>query len=103
MVAKPLPNTVLTLPVKCFTFLLLGGTVFLLLFALTRDIDIAIAACIYIIIAVVVNIIVLLLQVASSFTYKEHQIVILWHTALLLLNIPVAILYAYVVFYVILS
>ena len=57
-----------------------------------------VAGLFYTVIAFVLNALLFLALIICSFVYRQYQITILKYTAILLVNIPIAILYIYLFF-----
>jgi len=74
------------------------GTILFLLYLIERNDEIIICGFLYVVAAVVINLAILLAMVALSFIHREHQRSILLHTLVLLLNIPVAVVYLFILF-----
>ncbi len=86
-----------TMPIQSFKICFIIGTLLLAFFALTENISIAIIGFIFLVIAVVCNLILFCIQIINSFVYRKYQKQILLHTAVMLINIPIAVLYFYIV------
>ena len=52
----------------------------------------------YVLIAIIINLIVLVIMVTLSFIYRNHQTEILKYASILLINIPIVILYLFLIF-----
>lgn len=89
---------ILQLPKWIFGISFTIGTLLFLLFCVFKNIEIALCGLIYLITATITNLMVLLIQIAFSFVYKKHQLIILKNTSILLLNIPISFLYYYIFF-----
>jgi hypothetical protein len=87
----------LKLPVQSFLVFFGTGTSLLLLFILTEFLWILLFGYIFVAVAVVCNLILFCIQVLNSFIFKKYQAKILLHTAVILINVPVALLYFYIV------
>ena len=71
------------------------GTIILLLHLAMREEAITVMGFFYILIATLINGIALVVFVTLSYVYRQYQKEILLRASLLLLNIPIAIGYAY--------
>ena len=78
----------------------IGTFLFLLQFVVASSVkdNIWIIGLFYIIIAFIINLVVLLAMIIMSFVRKEQQKEILINTSIQLINIPIAILYLYILF-----
>ncbi len=85
------------LPRLVFAVSLAAGSLLLLAFLLTRDPGLIGVGIGYIVIASFVNTGVLAGMVACAFRHRKHLADILWHTPILLLNIPIAYVYTMIV------
>jgi hypothetical protein len=85
----------LQVPVWIFGCSLGIGTIILLLHLTMREEIITVLGFFYILVATLINGIALVVFVTLSYVYRQHQQEILLRASILLLNIPIAIGYAY--------
>jgi hypothetical protein len=98
MEANKTIKAILQAPVWTFGISFTLGTILLLLHMIGQDEGLLVIGLLYVVAAFVVNLIVLLVLVALSFIHRAYQNVILQNAALILLNIPIAIVYIIIVF-----
>ncbi len=90
---------ILQIPVVATVISFVIGSVFFGLYITGNESEnIFVFGFFYVIIAVIINLVILLILIALSFIHKEHQNIILLRTSLLLINIPVAVLYMFLMF-----
>lgn len=88
-------HTPIVLTIISFTI----GTVFLGLHLVdTTSLSIVIIGFYYVLLAIVVNLLFLLALIVLSFIYRKHQKEILMRTAWILINIPIVIIYMFIIF-----
>lgn len=86
------------MPVYLFLISLAIGTLLLLLHFAIPQVNFLVAGFIYLLIAAAVNIIMFGCLVIYSFVYWKYKWAILLHACLLLVNIPIAVVYIYIIF-----
>lgn len=90
-------NSLLQVPVITALISFIIGTIFFGLFIAGNE-EMLIYGFFYVVIAAIINFVILLLLIAVSFANKKYQTIILLRTSLMLVNIPVAVLYLYLIF-----
>lgn len=89
---------ILQIPLWTFSISFGLGTYILLLFLTDKDnSDTIIMGFFYVFAATVINFGLLLFSIVSAIVHKEYRKQILKRTAVMLINIPIAILYFYIV------
>jgi hypothetical protein len=90
---------ILNAPIWIFGISFAIGTALMLLYLLDKTFDSILLFCfVYVLLAFLANMIAFGILVGLSFVHRQYQKQILQHTAILFLNIPVAIGYIYLVF-----
>ncbi|AWH86466.1 hypothetical protein HYN59_15715 [Flavobacterium album] len=85
------------IPKRVFLTSLIIGTLLLIAFLITKDPGlIGIGIC-YVAIAFVANTGTLISMIVYALRHRKHLSLILWHTPILLLNIPIAWMYMIIV------
>jgi len=98
---KELPlkvQVMLKVPYYAFGVSLGLGTLLLLIHLSGKEFELLVLGFFYVCTAVIINLIIVMVLVGLSIVYKEYQRAILLNTSIMLLNIPIAIGYIYLVF-----
>lgn len=77
------------------------GTLLLLLYIVSSEEnqeDLLYIGLVYLLAAFIINVVVMLIMIALSFIHKNRQREILINTSVQLLNIPVAVIYFFIIF-----
>lgn len=93
----------LKIPVYLLALFFGLGTLLLLLFLVTHEMNIAVAGYVYLIASVILNLLALIVLIFYSFSYREYQKILLARAALLLINIPIAAIYTVIAINLILN
>lgn len=84
-------------PKWSFLISLVVGSILLVLFLLTKEPGLIVIGIYYLLLAIIANLIVLVRMVHFALRYKTYMSFILRHTAILLLNLPIALAYYLIV------
>jgi hypothetical protein len=84
------------MPVQVFKQFLIAGTIGMLLM-LTKSIIALVVCMFFILFALAVNVVITLIMLFCFFIYKKYQKQILINIIVLWLNLPIAILYSYLI------
>lgn len=88
---------ILKIPFWTASISFLFGTIIMLLYLINEDDKLVVLGFLYVAVASVINLAILLAMVALSFIHREHQKAILENTATILINIPIAIIYFFII------
>jgi hypothetical protein len=94
------PQTVLQLidlPRWVFGITFFLGTFLLLMYLVSNNDEFITAGIIYVITALATNILFVLIMIVYAAIYKQYAAKLLINTSLILLNIPVAVFYSYII------
>lgn len=92
-------QAVLQIPFWTFLISFTGGTVLFLLQLVNINNDgIVFIGFYYVLAAFAINVVVLIAMLICAIQYKQYSNLILRHTSLILLNIPIAVLYIFLLF-----
>lgn len=101
MEKKDLPIQIqwlLSMPLQIFKISLICGTFLFILFSAFHYMFIAIIGYYYLLLAAAINVFALALLIAFSFIERKYQKQLLIKTSVMLINIPIAILFYYMIF-----
>lgn len=90
------------IPIWVFSLSFLGGTILLVQYFITQNIetnDYVKNGLTYIILSFFTNSIIFIGLAIASFIYKQYQTIILARATLMLLNVPIAIFYIFIIIY----